>query len=154
MPVTAPTAGARRVGLQACDGDEGKPFVLRRPPERTGPAVVQGHVDSVVAFFFEAEDGIRGLTVTGVQTCALPIFFPTGIYTIPEVGCVGETEGSLKGKKVDFVVGKVSYTETARGEIIGDRAGFLKLLFSKPDLKLLGAHAIGEQATELVHLGL
>jgi NAD(P) transhydrogenase len=84
----------------------------------------------------------------------MPAVFPTGIYTIPEVGAVGESEGSLKGKKIDYVVGKVNYSDSARGEIIGDRTGFLKLIFSRPDLKLLGAHAIGEQATELVHLGL
>jgi NAD(P) transhydrogenase len=84
----------------------------------------------------------------------MPAIFPTGIYTIPEVGAVGDTEGSLQGKKIDYVVGKVDYEATARGEIIGDRTGFLKLLFSTTDLKLLGAHAIGEQATELVHLGL
>ena len=85
---------------------------------------------------------------------AMPTIFPTGIYTIPEVGAVGETEGTLQGKKVDYVVGKAKYDETARGEIIGERAGFLKLLFARDGLKLLGAHAIGEQATELVHLGL
>ena len=87
------------------------------------------------------------------DVCGMPAVFPTGIYTIPEVGSVGETEGSLQGKKIDYVVGKAAYSETARGQIIGDQVGFLKLLFSKPDLKLLGAHAIGEQATELVHLG-
>src|SRR4051812_39782603 len=98
---------------------------------------------------------IAGTMAAGdTAVCHMPAVFPTGIYTIPEVGAVGESEGSLRGKKIDYVVGKVSYTDTARGEIIGDRAGFLKLLFSKPDLKLLGAHAIGEQATELVHIGL
>ena len=103
-----------------------------------------------------AEQGrIAGAQAGGdAAVCGLPAIFPTGIYTIPEVGAVGETEGSLQGKKIDYVVGKANYTDTARGEIIGDRAGFLKLLFSKPDLKLLGAHAIGEQATELIHLGL
>jgi NAD(P) transhydrogenase len=103
-----------------------------------------------------AEQGrTAGATAAGdAATCAVPSVFPTGIYTIPEIGCVGESEGSLQGKKIDYVVGKMSYTDTPRGEIIGDRNGFLKLLFSKPDLKLLGVHAIGEQATELVHLGL
>jgi NAD(P) transhydrogenase len=88
------------------------------------------------------------------DACGMPTVFPTGIYTIPEIGCVGETEGSLKGKNVDFVASKVRYTDSARGQIIGDQTGFLKLIFSKPELKLLGVHAIGEQATELVHLGL
>jgi NAD(P) transhydrogenase len=103
-----------------------------------------------------AEQGrIAAAHASGDQgVCAMPAVFPTGIFTIPEVGSVGDTEGTLQGKKIDYVVGKVKYEDTARGEIIGDRTGFLKLLFSKADLKLLGAHAIGEQATELVHLGL
>lgn len=84
----------------------------------------------------------------------MPSIFPTGIYTIPEVGAVGETEGSLQGKGIAYVVGRAEYAQTARGVIVGDRNGFLKLLFAKDDLRLLGAHAIGEQATELVHLGL
>ena len=93
-------------------------------------------------------------TAADAAVCGLPAVFPTGIYTIPEVGAVGETEGSLKGQNIDYVVGKAKYTDSARGEIIGDRVGFLKLLFAKPDLKLVGCHAIGEQATELVHIGL
>jgi NAD(P) transhydrogenase len=84
----------------------------------------------------------------------MPAIFPTGIYTIPEVAAVGQTEGELKGKGIEYVVGRAEYAQTARGEIIGDRTGFLKLLFAKDGLRLLGAHGIGEQATELVHLGL
>ncbi|HKA05749.1 MAG TPA: FAD-dependent oxidoreductase, partial [Gemmataceae bacterium] len=89
------------------------------------------------------------LTATGI-----PAIFPTGIFTIPEVASVGETEGSLKGKGVDYIIGRADYSQTARGEIVGDRTGFLKLLFAKDGLRLLGAHVIGEQATELIHLGL
>jgi NAD(P) transhydrogenase len=84
----------------------------------------------------------------------MPGIFPTGIYTIPEIGAVGETEGSLKGKGVEYVVGRAAYSRSARGNIIGDETGFLKLLFRRSDLVLLGAHVIGEMATELVHLGL
>jgi NAD(P) transhydrogenase len=79
---------------------------------------------------------------------------PVGIYTIPEIGMVGETEESLKRQTVDYVVGRASYDDNARGRIIGDSSGFLKLLFRREDMKLLGVHAIGEQATELVHIGL
>ncbi len=79
---------------------------------------------------------------------------PTGIYTIPEVSMVGETEESLKEKKIDYVVGSATYDQNARGEIIGDHTGFLKLLFRKSDRKLIGVHVIGEHATELVHVGL
>ncbi|MCC6586749.1 MAG: Si-specific NAD(P)(+) transhydrogenase [Bryobacterales bacterium] len=79
---------------------------------------------------------------------------PTGIYTIPEVSMVGETEESLNKAGIEYVVGRASYAENARGQIIGDHTGFLKLLFRKSDMRLLGAHAIGEQATEVIHIGL
>jgi NAD(P) transhydrogenase len=79
---------------------------------------------------------------------------PTGVYTIPEVSMVGDTEESLRAAGVDYVVGKGAYFGSARGRIIGDSDGFLKLLFRRGDMKLLGVHAIGEQATDLVHVGL
>lgn len=79
---------------------------------------------------------------------------PTGIYTIPEVSMIGATEETLREARVEYVAGRASYADNPRGEIIGDTSGFLKLLFSKSDMKLLGAHAIGEQATELIHIGL
>jgi NAD(P) transhydrogenase len=55
---------------------------------------------------------------------------------------------------VDYVVGRTPYGNVARGRIIGDTSGFLKLLFRRSDLKLLGVHVLGEHATELVHVGL
>lgn len=79
--------------------------------------------------------------------------FPYGIYTIPEVSMVGETEASLQSKQVDYVVGRAELAQNARGLIIGDD-GLLKLLFRKTDMQLLGAHCIGEQATELIHIAL
>ncbi|HVM46567.1 MAG TPA: Si-specific NAD(P)(+) transhydrogenase [Candidatus Acidoferrum sp.] len=79
---------------------------------------------------------------------------PNGIYTIPEVSMVGETEESLQKKGVDYVAGRADYRRNARGRIIGDLDGFLKLLFRRNDMKLLGVHIIGEQATEVVHIGL
>jgi NAD(P) transhydrogenase len=80
---------------------------------------------------------------------------PSGIYTIPECSSAGETEEALKEKGIPYVVGRANYVNNARGQIIGDSKGFLKLLFRDDDtLQLLGVHAIGEQATELVHIGL
>jgi NAD(P) transhydrogenase len=79
---------------------------------------------------------------------------PYGIYTIPELSMAGETEESLTEKKISYVVGKASYCDNARGQIIGDCQGFVKLLFQEDDMKLLGVHLIGEQATEAVHIGL
>ncbi len=89
----------------------------------------------------------------GFKSEVSPIL-PYGIYTIPEVSMAGETEESLREKKIDYVAGKALYGENARGQIIGDRNGFLKLLFRRDDMKLLGIHVIGEQASELIHVGL
>ena len=88
------------------------------------------------------------------STSGLARLLPTGIYTIPEVSFVGETEESLTAKHVPYVVGRCRYADTPRGEIIGDHLGFLKLLFDRTDRRLLGVHVIGEQATEVVHIGL
>jgi NAD(P) transhydrogenase len=79
---------------------------------------------------------------------------PYGIYTIPECSMAGETEESLAKQGVPYVAGKASYAANARGQIIGDHSGFLKLLFREEDMKLLGVHMIGEQATEVIHVGL
>jgi NAD(P) transhydrogenase len=84
---------------------------------------------------------------------ALKNIFPLGIYTIPECSMAGETEEALAAQKVPYVVGRATYAANARGQIIGDEAGLLKLLFRKEDLRLLGVHILGEQATELVHIG-
>ncbi len=89
---------------------------------------------------------------TNLLTAVGPVL-PTGIYTIPEVSAAGETEEKLREKKVDYVVGRAHYSHVPRGQIIGDKTGFLKLLFRRDDLTLLGVHVIGELATELVHLG-
>ena len=79
---------------------------------------------------------------------------PHGIWTIPEIGMVGETEESLKRKGIEYVVGRASYADNARGRIIGDTRGLLKLLFRLSDLELVGVHVIGEQATDVVHIGM
>ena len=79
---------------------------------------------------------------------------PMGIYTIPEISAAGETEESCKEKKIDYVVGRALYENNARGHITGDTAGMLKLIFARADKKLLGISIIGENATELIHIGL
>jgi NAD(P) transhydrogenase len=85
---------------------------------------------------------------------AVAPILPYGIYAIPECAMAGLTEEALAEAKVPYVVGRASYGGNARGRIIGDVKGFLKLLFHEDDMKLLGVHVIGEQATELVHVGL
>lgn len=78
---------------------------------------------------------------------------PYGLYTIPEVSMAGETEASCREKGVPFVVGRAEFRDNARGWIIGERAGLLKLVVGL-DGALLGVHVLGEGATELVHVGL
>jgi NAD(P) transhydrogenase len=85
---------------------------------------------------------------------ALSPLLPNGIYTIPEMSMVGETEESAQKKGIDYVVGRAKYKDNARGRIIGDKDGFLKLLFQRSDMKLIGVHVMGELATEVVHIGL
>jgi NAD(P) transhydrogenase len=87
------------------------------------------------------------------KTRVAPIF-PLAVYTIPEIAMVGETEESCREKKLDYCVGRALYRTNARGQIIGDLAGQLKLVFRYPDKTLLGVHVIGESASELVHVGL
>ena len=85
---------------------------------------------------------------------SLPRLLPYGIYTLPECSMAGETEESLQKNQIPYYPGKAKYAENARGQIAGDIHGFLKLLFAAEDMKLLGVHAIGEQSTEIVHIGL
>jgi NAD(P) transhydrogenase len=78
---------------------------------------------------------------------------PIGIYSIPEISFVGRTEEQLTKDSVPFEVGVSRYRELARGQIIGDSYGVLKLLVSLEDRTLLGVHVFGTGATELVHIG-
>lgn len=89
----------------------------------------------------------------GVGCRSMPHMFPYGIYTIPEISYVGRNEEQLTKESIPYEIGVAHYREIARGQIIGDQNGFLKLLFHQQTKKLLGVHIIGEGATELVHIG-
>jgi NAD(P) transhydrogenase len=110
-------------------------------PALASTAMEQGRVAVAHAFGLEGKE-------------ALAPVLPFGLYTIPEASCAGETEEALKQKGIPYVVGRATYAQNARGQIIGDGGGFLKLLFHRDSMKLLGVHIVGEQASELVHLGL
>lgn len=79
--------------------------------------------------------------------------FPYGIYTIPEISTIGQTEEELKAKNVPYVVGKSRYRELARGQIVGDQWGLLKLLVCPKTQKIFGVHIIGDNAADLIHIG-
>jgi NAD(P) transhydrogenase len=89
----------------------------------------------------------------GLTCNAAPHLFPYGIYTIPEMSMVGRTEQQLTAEKVSYEIGIARFDELAKGQMIGDDAGLLKLLFDPDSKRLLGVHAIGEGATELIHIG-
>jgi NAD(P) transhydrogenase len=79
--------------------------------------------------------------------------FPYGIYTIPEISMVGQSEQTLTQQNIPYEVGIARYREIARGQLIADPNGLLKLLFHPDSHRLLGVHAIGTGATELIHIG-
>ena len=77
---------------------------------------------------------------------------PLAIYSIPEISSVGLTEDDCQAQKIPYLVGRAFYENNPRGQIIGDMSGMIKLVFSPGDKKLLGAHIIGELASELIHI--
>ncbi|WP_059020375.1 Si-specific NAD(P)(+) transhydrogenase [Mycobacterium sp. M26] len=89
----------------------------------------------------------------GEPTAGITALQPIGIYSIPEVSYVGATEVELTKDSIPYEVGVSRYRELARGQIAGDSYGMLKLLVSTEDLKLLGVHIFGTNATEMVHIG-
>jgi NAD(P) transhydrogenase len=89
----------------------------------------------------------------GVPTYNRPDLLPYGIYTVPEISMVGQNEKQLTQDAVPYEIGLARYREIARGQILGDKVGMLKLLFHQDSRQLLGVHAIGQGATELIHIG-
>ncbi|HEY2778413.1 MAG TPA: Si-specific NAD(P)(+) transhydrogenase [Gaiellaceae bacterium] len=78
---------------------------------------------------------------------------PIGIYSIPEISYVGKTEPELTAAMIPYEIGISHYRELARGQILGESHGLVKLLVSPTDRTLLGVHAFGAGATEVVHIG-
>jgi NAD(P) transhydrogenase len=89
----------------------------------------------------------------GIKAQTFPDLFPYGIYSIPEISMVGKNEEELTLEGVPYEIGKARYKEIARGQIIGDITGLLKLIFHAESRMLLGVHIIGEGASELIHIG-
>jgi NAD(P) transhydrogenase len=89
----------------------------------------------------------------GVPTSSIPELFPYGIYAIPEISMVGRTEAQLTEAGIPYEAGVAQYSELARGQLLGDETGMLKLLIHQTTGQILGVHAIGTGATELIHIG-
>jgi NAD(P) transhydrogenase len=109
-------------------------------PALAATSMEQGRVAVCHAFGFEYKQSVADL-------------LPFGIYTIPEVSALGETEESCRLTGIDYVAGRARYAQNPRGKIAGDTEGLLKLVVDRPTRKLIGVHVIGERATELVHIG-
>jgi NAD(P) transhydrogenase len=89
----------------------------------------------------------------GIPTGNMPQHFPIGIYSIPEISMVGAPEHELTERRIPYETGVARYREIARGQILGDDSGLFKMLFLRDSGQLLGVHAIGTGATELIHIG-
>jgi NAD(P) transhydrogenase len=89
----------------------------------------------------------------GAPSEHMPELFPYGIYTIPEISTVGQTEEQLTAAKIPYEVGISKFNELAKSMMLGDETGMLKLLFDRHTHKLLGVHILGQRATEIVHIG-
>lgn len=110
-------------------------------PALASTSMEQGRIAVCHAFGFEYKKRLARM-------------LPMGIYSIPEISSVGESEESCAEKKILYAVGRGHYANNARAQITGDKHGLLKLVFRRDDRKLLGLHIIGESATELIHLGM
>lgn len=84
------------------------------------------------------------------QLDQLPVY---GVYSIPEVGMVGQTEAAAAANGIDYAVGRYQFERNPRSRIAGPGIGMIKLVVNKQDHSLLGVHIVGEEAAELVHIG-
>ncbi|MEV8391575.1 MULTISPECIES: Si-specific NAD(P)(+) transhydrogenase [unclassified Streptomyces] len=136
--------------------------------DKRGRIAVDEHYRTEVPHIYAVGDviGFPALAATSMEqgraaayhACDEPVnpmhhLQPIGIYTIPEISFVGRTEDQLTKERVPFEVGVSRYRELARGQIVGDAHGVLKLLVSPEDRRLLGVHCFGSGATELIHIG-
>jgi NAD(P) transhydrogenase len=96
---------------------------------------------------------IAACNIFGAPAISMPDLFPYGIFSVPEISMVGKSEGELTEAGVVYEVGLARYREIARGVMVGDDSGLLKLLFHRETRKILGVHIIGTSATELIHIG-
>jgi NAD(P) transhydrogenase len=133
-----------------------------------GKLVVNEHFQTNVPHIYAAGDviGFPALASTAMEQGRLASchmfgkpskmmshLIPYGIYAIPEISMVGATEEELTRQKAPYEIGLARYTELAKGQMLGDENGLLKILFDPDTLKLLGVHIIGDRAAEIIHIG-
>ena len=136
--------------------------------DERGKISVNEHFQTEVPHIYAAGDviGFPALASTSMEqgrlaSCHMfgkpgtmpPNLIPYGIYTIPEISMVGRTEEQLTKEKLPYEIGMARYAELAKGQMLGDEQGILKLIFDPESLKLFGVHIIGDRAAEIVHIG-
>lgn len=129
---------------------------------------VNQHFQTSVPHIFAVGDliGRPALASTGMEQGRTAVLFafggiayvtaenlPMAVYTIPEISYVGKTEKEVQQDHIPYFVGRAFFKDSARGQIIGDAQGLLKLIVDARNEKLLGVHIVGEQASELIHIG-
>lgn len=137
-------------------------------PEARGQLKVNAFFQTVVPHIYAAGDviGFPSLASTSMEqgrlaSCHMfaepgvmdPRLLPYGIYTIPEISMVGATEEQLTKDRIPYEIGVAKYEELAKGQMLGDEQGMLKLLFCPNTFKILGVHIIGDRAAEIIHIG-
>jgi NAD(P) transhydrogenase len=108
-------------------------------PSLASTSMEQGRIASCHAF--------------GAPLADAPVFFPYGIYAVPEISTIGLTEEQVRERAIPYECGVARFRETSRGHIMGLQSGMMKMVFGLQDRKLLGVHIVGEGATELIHIG-
>lgn len=137
-------------------------------PDGRGKLIVNENFQTTIPHVYAAGDviGFPALASTSMEqgrlaSCHIfgrasnipPNLIPYGVYTIPEISMVGATEEQLTRDKIPYEIGIARYAELAKGQMLGDDQGFLKLIFDPGTLKLLGVHIIGDRAAEIIHIG-
>jgi len=101
-----------------------------------------------------ADQGRRAaLAAFGLPPPPATSLVPTGVYTIPEIACVGLSPIDAAARKLDVIVGRANFAEIARAHIAGEASGFLSMVCDRDSARVLGVQILGEGATDLVHLG-
>ncbi|MCO6431074.1 MAG: Si-specific NAD(P)(+) transhydrogenase [Deltaproteobacteria bacterium] len=154
-------------GRRSATDDLGLENLTLKTDER-GRVVVNEQFQTEISNIYAAGDvigfpalastsGAQGRLVSchafGIQDKRMDVPLPYGIYSIPEISYVGFNEEELTSKGVPYETGVARYREIARGHILGDENGMLKILFHRESHQILGVHIIGESATELIHIG-
>jgi NAD(P) transhydrogenase len=136
--------------------------------DHRGQLIVDEHYQTSVPNIFGAGDVIgwpslasaaydqgrsAAASARGKDSCRFVDDVPTGIYTLPEISSVGQTERELTEAKIPYEVGRAFFKDTARGQISGETVGMLKLLFHPESMEILGIHCFGAEAAEIIHIG-